>query len=346
MRIFKIILIITVLLALVYSAAMYFVVDSKELVLEKEIQYPVDKVYPQFSNLQNFTSWNEYFTQQKGVEIDYYSPYEGLGSSLSYNHGKNSDEKGELFLRYANPNKSIRYQLFVSENEAPYLIDIKFIPKTTTSTRIIWKIHTPKQSFFKRSFNLFIDNFTEDNIGKSMHQLKLVLENRVVKDQQLANIKMDTIMREKLPAQILLGVSVNSSNKKDALFKNLMMNHNKVSNYVKMDLGKKEEEYGLPMMLTEPSEYKNKEISYFYGIPIAKKMGVSDNSLSFRTMNESQALVYYYKGSFEGRMRPIQLLLQKAKKDTMKNGMVIESFVNEPKDSKECFMKIILPIYR
>ena len=43
-----------------------------------------------------------------------------------------------------------------------------------------------------------------------------------------------------------------------------------------MDLGKKEDEFGLPMMISEPSEFKNKEISYFYGIPISKKIGIKD----------------------------------------------------------------------
>ena len=75
-------------------------------------------------------------------------------------------------------------------------------------------------------------------------------------------------------------------------------------------------------------------------------MGVKDNSFSFRTIQESDRLVIYYKGSFEGRLRPIQLLLQKAKKDTLRNGDIIESFLHDPQENKECFMKIALPVFR
>lgn len=346
MRWFKIILFITLILSAAYSASMYFVEDSKELVMEKDINYPIEKIYPQFANLQNFSQWNEYFTNPKDLKINFYSPYEGQGASLNYRSEKNKNHRGDLYLRYANPYKTIRYQLFTSDNDTPFLIDIQFKKIDNNITKTIWKIHTPKQSYFERSKIFFIENFTEDNINKSIANLTEKMSHKVVKDQQLANIKWDTITIEKIPTQILLGVSVNTSNKRDVFFKNIIMNHNKVTNYVKMDLGKKEDEFGFPMMITVPTEYKNRDISYFYGIPISHKVGVTDNSFSFRTLNETQALVIYYKGSFEGRMKPIQLLLQKAKKDTMRTGDLIESFIQNPQENKDCQMKIVLPIFR
>jgi hypothetical protein len=346
MRWYKIILFIGVLLSLAYTASMYFVEDSKEMIVEKEINYPVETLYPQFVNLQKFSNWNDYFSKDKDLVYQFYIPYDGLGSSMSFQDVKNQDKSGELYIRYANPLKTIRYQLFLKGNEMPFLIDVKLVRISATKTKTIWKIHTPKQPFLKRSLNLFAENFTEENIAQSLNNLSAMMSNKVVKDQQMANIKQDTIMLEKIPAQILLGVSVNTSNKKDNLLKNIIQNHNKVNNFIKMDLGKKEDEFGLPMLIMDPTELKNKEISYFYGFPISQKVGIRDNSLIFRTMNETQALVYYYKGSFEGRIKPIQLLLQKAKKDTMRNGEIIESFLQEPQENKDCFLKISLPIYR
>ncbi len=346
MRWLKITLFITFLLAVLYSISMYFVEESKVLVVEKDISYPIEKVFPQFENLQNFSEWNVYFSEDKELVYSFFSPYQGQGSSMAFYNKKENDKSGELFVRYANPNKTIRYQLFLENQEMPFLIDVKFKKVSNFITKTIWTIHTPKQSFFKRSLNFFVENFSEDNINKSMQNLSTIMSRKIVKDQLMANIKLDTILVEKLPAQILLGVSINTNNKKDNYLKNIIMNHNKVTNFVKIDLGKKEDEYGLPVMITEPSQFKNKEISYFYGIPVASKVGVSDNSFSFRTFNETQALVIYYKGSFEGRMRPIQMLMQKAKKDTMRNGDLIESFIQEPQENKDCFMKIALPIYR
>lgn len=345
MRWYKIILLLTFILFILYSASMYFVEDSKELVLEKNIQYPVEKVFLQFDNLQDFTRWNDYFSNDKDMAISYFTPYEGIGSSIAFKNSKNSLKSGELYLRYVNPNKTIRYQLFLEPYEKPFLIDIKFKKTSENSTHLVWKIHTPQQSYFKRPLNLIIDNFTEENISKSMNNLSALLSNKVLKDQQLANIKYDSIMSENIPTQLLLGVNVSANNKKDNLIKNIIMNHNKVTNFVKLDLGKKEDEYGLPVMIIPPNELKNKEISYFYGIPISKKVSVSDNSFSFRTQNATQAFVIYYKGNFAGRTKAIQQLMQKAKSENMRNGDIVESFVETPEEGKDCMMKIILPVY-
>ncbi len=61
MRIFKILTVIIILLGGAYAASMYYLVDeSKNFTIEKEIDYPVDKVFAQFNNLQNFTRWNNF----------------------------------------------------------------------------------------------------------------------------------------------------------------------------------------------------------------------------------------------------------------------------------------------
>ena len=103
-------------------------------------------------------------------------------------------------------------------------------------------------------------------------------------------------------------------------FKNIVMNHNKVLNYVKMDLAKRDDEYGEPVLITDADNFKDKEVSYYYGIPLSKRVGVSDNNFSFRTLNASRIYVIYYQGTYAGRVKAIQQLLLKAKRDTMRTG--------------------------
>ncbi|WP_435525288.1 hypothetical protein [Chryseobacterium indoltheticum] len=63
---FKIIAVIIVLLVGAYAASMYYFVDeSKKFTIEKEVDYPLEKVFDQFNNLQNFTRWNNFFPAQK-----------------------------------------------------------------------------------------------------------------------------------------------------------------------------------------------------------------------------------------------------------------------------------------
>lgn len=346
MRWMKFTLLGILLLLGIYAVAMYFFVEeSKSFRVEKTIDYPVEKVFPQFNNLQNFTRWNNYFVESKKITTDFYSPYEGKGAAMSFQED-GSEKSGEMFIRYENPNSTLKYQLFEKSQANPYLINIKFKPLSANQTKLIWTVSTPRVPLLKRSVNLWTESDFVENLDKSMKNLTSLLSNKVDKDKQMAAIKYDSLMVEKDEGSLILGVNVSTSNKKDALFKNIVLNHNKVYNYITTDLQKRDDEFGLPVLLTDANNYKDKEVSYFYGIPLSKRVGVSDNNFSFRTVNPSQTYVMYYKGNYAGRVRAIQQLLNKAKKDTMRNGQLQQTFIEVPTEGSDVAMKIALPVYK
>ncbi len=192
----------------------------------------------------------------------------------------------------------MRYQLFEDEDENPTLIDVKFKAVSPQKTKITWFVHTPKLPVLSRAQNFWTEDKFTENIDKSMVNLKNVLGNKVEKDNQLASIKYDSIMIEKEEARMILGISVSTSNKKDALYKNIVMNYNKVYNFVTMDLGKKDDEFGYPILITDADNFKDKEVSYYFGIPLSKKFGVNDNNFSFRSVSPTQNYVMYYRGTY------------------------------------------------
>ncbi len=179
-----------------------------------------------------------------------------------------------------------------------------------------------------------------------MKNLFLNLGNKVDKEQLRSTLKFDSLMVEDEVGQLLLGINVSTKNDKKMLFKNIVINHNKVVNFVKMDLGKKNDEFGEPILVTDADGFKDKEISYFYGIPLSKRIGVSDNNFSFRTLNSSKNYVIYYKGTYEGSVKAIQELLQKAKKDTLRTGELQQTFLEEPNDENSVVIKLSLPVFR
>lgn len=344
MRLLKFIIIIILCLFGIYSISMNFVDESKSFVHHSEVAYPVDKVFPQFNNLQNFTAWNDFFNGKKDMSYSFFTPYEGIGSAMKFSDNKN-EEFGDMFIRYSNPNRTLRYQLFEGESENPYLIDVKFIP-AGEKTKMVWNIHTPKRSYLERSLNLVAEDFFVENIDKSMKNLFALLGNKVDKDQQLASIKYDSVMVENREGGLILGVNVSTRNTKDILFKNVLMNHNKVLNFVKSDLAKKDDEFGMPVLLTNASNLKDKEISYFYGIPLSKRVAVSDNNFNFQTLNASKMYFIYYQGNYNNRIKNIQELLKKVKKDTLRNGQLYEEFLEEPTDIQDVKLKLSLPVFR
>lgn len=346
MRFFKITAVILVLLVGAYATSMYYFVDeNKDFKIEKEIDYPIDKVFAQFNNLQHFTRWNNFFTSSQSIDIDYYTPYEGQGGAISYVDPKN-DTDGEMFIRYENPQKSLRYQLFEDRNENPTVVDVQFKVVSAEKTKITWNVHTPKLSVLRRVENFWTEDRFAENINKSMVNLKNVLGNKVEKDNQMASIKYDSLMVENEEDKLILGINVSASNKKEALYKNIVMNYSKIYNYITMDLGKKDDEFGFPVLITDADNYKDKEVSYFLGIPLSKKIGVTDNNFNFRTINPSQNYVIYYKGNYEGRIRALQQLIQKAKKDEMRFGDIRQTFIERPIEGQEVNMKLSLSVFK
>ncbi len=324
---------------------MMFVPENKDFTVEKEINYPVEKVFPQFNNLQNFASWNTYFSENKNVSLEFFTPYEGKGSSLTYLNNKNKEIAGDLFIRYANINKTLKMQLYEGQKNTPYLIDLKFVP-LGGRTKVIWKIQTPKQPYLKRSLNLISEDIWLETIDKSMTRLAHLLSNKIEKETQRENLKFDSLMVENQQNLILLGINVSTKNTRDGFFKNIALNHNKVLNYVKMDLGKKDDEFGESVLITNPENYKDKEVSYFYGVPLPKKEAVSDNNFTFRTINAGKYYVIYYSGNYSGRVKYIQQLLSQAKKDSLRNGSLEETFIEEPSADSQVVLKLSLPVFK
>lgn len=345
MRFLKFGIIFLLFLAALYAVSMNFVDESKNFTIEKEINYPVEKVFPQFNNLQNFARWNMFFSEDQNMSYQFFSPYEGKGSSMSYRDLKNGSTFGEIYIRYENPLRTLRYQLFEGKHSSPYLIDIKFKGENE-KTKITWIIHTPKQPFLKRSLNLVTEDYIAENIDKSMKNLFTILGNKVDKEVQRKNLKFDSLMVENVQSQLLFGINVTTKNTKDALFKSIVMNHNKVLNFVTMDLAKRSDEYGEPVMITDADNFKDKEVSYFYGIPLSKKVGISDNNFSFRTLNASRNYVIYYQGSYAGRIKSIQELLLKAKKDSLRSGDLQQTFLEQPDKENNAVIKLSLPVFK
>jgi hypothetical protein len=54
----------------------------------------------------------------------------------------------------------------------------------------------------------------------------------------------------------------------------------------------------------------------------------------------------YYKGNYEGRIRAIQQLIQKAKKDEMRFGDIRQTFIERPMEGQEVNVKLSLSVYK
>ncbi|WKS95873.1 polyketide cyclase [Riemerella columbina] len=321
---------------------MLFVDESKSFRIERTIDYPLEKVYPQFNNFQNMTRWNAYFVENPQLKFEYFIPYEGQGASMNFVEAKRGI--GMVFLRYENPNQTLKYEFFNPDSNIPLKIDVKLLPKGN-ATEVIWLVNTPKMPLLKRYVNLFsADNF-EDLVDKSMENLKNLLNNKVDRAEINAKIKYDSLMVEQQEPAVLVGINSTAQNKsKSQLFKNIVKNHHKLLNYINNDLGKREDEFGIPVLITPAKSFNNKEVSYFYGVPLSKREEITDNNFTYQQLPASQLYVMYYKGNYEGRVQSINKLLKKATADSLKTGLLQETFIEPPQENAPVLLKLALPV--
>ncbi len=343
MRWLKIFLVIIIVLGGVYAALMSVVDESQDFTIEKELPYPVDKVFPQFVNLQNFARWNTFFSKEKNLSFQFFAPYEGQGSSMTYRSAKGDKKGGELFVRYVNPNRTLKLELFEGEDNMPYHIDIKFIP-SGNKTKVIWYIHTPAQPYLRRSVNLIEEDDWAGSVDKSMAQLSQMMGNKVQRENRRNAVVFDSIFVDRQESALLLGISANVKNNKGAFFQSIVQHHNKVTNYAKLDLGKEEDEFGEPQLLADGDQFKDKIISFYYGIPMLRREKIFDNNFTYRETQAGTAYVIYYKGNFAGRLRAVQQLREKAKFENLIPGKIIITFLEEPVSEDKVLLKISMPV--
>ncbi len=342
MRWFKFSLLFLLILMGLYAISVFvFVKENETFTVKKEINYNIEKVFPQFNNLQNFARWNALFSGSKTMYVEFYKPYEGTGSSLAFN---DESVSGNLNISYQNPLKTIKYQYYNEDDDSPTEIAVHFKAISPEKTSINWKISTPKRSFLTRAKNLWSEIDFLKTIDQSNIQLTSVLSNKIDRDQLLSDIKYDSLIIENAEAQIIFGVNVTSSTKKDALFKNILMNYSKASNFITNDLNKKVDEIGFPVLLLNTNDLKNKELSYFLGFPLSKKEKITDNNFSYKEIAKSQKYSIYYKGNFNSRIRVIQTLIQKAKSEEKSYGEIQQIFLETPQIDEDVLMKISLPV--
>lgn len=346
MRWFKFLSFIAALFFLAYVWVMHFYSEREHFVIEKEINYPIEKVFPQFNNFQDYTRWNVQFLSKDKYQFVYFFPYEGEGSSISYTNTKDVEDSGQIFIRRVNPNKIIEYDVHKKRDKTPYKVVVRFIPKGQ-KTRVIWSVETPKIPVMMRLTEQFSEKEINNEIEHSVGNLSALLSGKVEKEVLFNQIKYDSIIIEEQEERLLLGINVSTNNKKGNLFKNINRNHNKLVGYVVKDLGKREDEFGQPVLLMDVNSLKSNDVSYFYGVPLSKKENISDNNFIFRKQEKTKIYSIYYRGKYENRVTAIGKLLGQIKKDSLqRHSMLEELFIEYPSEDKEVVLKISLPILK
>ena len=341
MKVFRwIIIILIIIFGSYYVGSKVFIEDYKTYRFESSIDEPVAKIFPQYNELQTYAKWQPYLAA-KDIRKIYYSPYAGAGAQLEYAAADGS-QSGLLTITRTVPAKSIRLELLENSQSQPIVVDIAFRAQGS-GCKILYKVNRPPVN----KITAFLQPKGSMKMLEDMRQetvaLKNYLNKRSSRDAFLTNIRFDTIMLEKVPGVLLLGINTSSKNNPADFTEQLSRTHNKIFAFLTMDLGKEEDELGFPVLVSSDLRSKQKEKSFFYGVPVRAKMDISDNTITYLNIPASAAYSVYYQGDLNGIVAKVEELTNKIRKESKLPAPPQIYYLENPSQGSRWLVKIILP---
>lgn len=313
--------------------------EPQIITLQKNIDLPIDKVFPHFDHLQKLNNWSVFFSEKDFPSMVYYSPYEGLNASSTL-FSKDKKRQIELSIKKRKAHQHIQYQIIESNNKKPILLDVHFKP-VGNGTQLNYKMTIPPTNAIFQDELFDNESDFQQKVNQSMAQLKNFVENKIQKENQLGKIQFDSIEVEKLEATNYIGISSSSKNNKNDWTKNLEKNSTKLENFITLDMGIKADDMGYTTLFYAPKSTM-KEQQYFLGISVNQLQPIKDASFSVQHKPASHALIAYYKGDWEGRVKVQQNLLQKADKENKTMHYFALVFLKKPQKDQPILVKMIL----
>ena len=140
------------------------------------INQPVDKVYPQVANLNNWTKWNPWTEMEPTAKNEVKGSGKEIGSVWTWKG--NIIGTGSLTLKELQPNHLVRSQLVFTAPQSMESEDIWYFNPTSNGTEVTWAMEGKLEYPYpvNRYFGLLMDGMLGPDFEKGLYKLKIVTE--------------------------------------------------------------------------------------------------------------------------------------------------------------------------
>lgn len=155
-----------------------FLPKKIEIITTKEFNNPISEVFAEFNDLENYASWGLLINEDSvNTRINYFSPYKGAGSSLTWNNSKDyTIGKGEYKILTSKVNNYIKSQIIFVVTGVVCIEDINF-KSNEGVTRVSLHLKTDNFTYFTRIFAYLYSHKLEESLNKSLEKLTVLLQN-------------------------------------------------------------------------------------------------------------------------------------------------------------------------
>ena len=311
---------------------------------EKEISKPVEVVFEEFTNLNEYSKWNPWTSQDSLAKIEISMPYRGEGAGFKWS---TENLEGDMIISKANPNSKIQYELTGFELGGNSIMTAEFQPQNENKTKVKWQIESEEMGYFNRYFIYFKSKSLSEKLMEGLNNLESFLKDIVLTEAQAGDLKAGEIRIVKFEGLKLITVQNDTSLESDEMTTATEESFGLLFSYLTDYLKVPQSQIGYPVSYYTLVDSIGNRAKFRCGYPITESVQTGEG-MELMSLPATETLVALHKGSYKS----LHLTMGKMKNYASQNKLNLttnywEEYLNDPeviKNENELLTKIYIPI--
>ena len=321
-----------------------FLPNQIDAIAEKEFDVPAGIIFEDFNNLNEFSKWEPWTSNDSLAEKEFYSPYRGKGAGYKWTSSNNS---GEITILKSEANQWIEYKMVGYNLGEKSKMKVEFSPVTKSKTLVKWSISSEKLDYFSRYYTYFTSEKLNDKLEEGLMTLENSLKTASLTPEQAQSLQPEVITKESFEGLKLLVVQNTASLDEDEINTATEESFGLIYSYLVDFIKVSPNELNNPITYFEFIDTARKETKFYCGYPLTESINPGEGMQLF-SIPASEALVCIHKGDYSTLSSTLSKMKEYAKLNKLKLGNPYwEEYLNDPetvKNKSELLTKIYIPI--
>lgn len=323
-----------------------FLPEKTTASIERVIKQPAGIIFEDFNNLNEFSKWEPWASNDSLAVKEFFSPYKGKGAG--YKWSKDNTE-GIYTITESIKNELIKYKLEGFGMGKYSEMTTEFTPIDSLTTQLNWKIESGENGYFSRYFNYFTSEKLNEKLNQGFDRLEELLKTSTISTDQAKSLQPGMIVTEEFEGQKLICVQNETGLDEDEIKMATEESFGLIYSYLKDFLKIQGVENSHPVNYVNNTNIADKEIKFYSGYPITESVKPGEGMELF-SIPASNTIVCIHKGDYSDINQTLARMKDYAKNNQLKiGGAYWEEYLNDPEninDKDDLLTKIYIPIKR
>ncbi len=292
-----------------------FLPKNIEIHSYKEFNNPISEVFLEFNDLENYGTWGTLISEDSiNTRVNYFSPYKGEESSLTWSNKKNSKiGKGEYKIIKSKINQYIQSQIIFVETRVICTEDIQFKSEKGV-TQVSINLKSGDFSYFNRIFAYLYTNKLKENLEASLTKL----ERKLNKDDINKDLTVGEINYMDFPGTQLLVMKNETSTNTEEMYKSMYKSLHEISKYLTDSLRYIPADIKNPIAYYVKFDTISKSTIFYSGYPVKLEVLPSNNEMKLISIPKGRAIFTPISGKVENLIQSRYILNNYSKENGVK----------------------------